>query len=447
VAAERVRGALLCVPAASAQAIAGLSDVPAAAMVAATAAVALTTETGRVRWGALAALAALTVLTKPSVLAPLGGLAIAVLLAEDGVDGIRVRDGGSARARATLAPLAVGIGIGLFAHLLAARRLGVGLYEYLTTGSGGYWAERAAEERWDAALRLEVLGPALRLPLAFILVYALLRLVRRTHRASAIVALGLAMTWTVVGGVVAGEGETPLWSPEAVFAWIGFLALLVGFVAVPSELAPTRARVVQLALVGVPPLLVWWYATPYADRLAATSWPGLCALVAVTLAVPIAALARTAGIAALAPALVLLVAVWVSLSSLDGFGADQWREYRSLGRGGIRDENRTLNIVLPAVQAANELIRPAMGSGGRLSTSDPRFSYWFPDRVSVGYITQCAQLEGFSAFILLTSDESRAQLEAEGGSGEPGWWADCEQPRLRQVSDGENGFAVFLIED
>ena len=228
---------MLCVPAASAQAIAGLSDVPAAAMVAATAAVALTTETGRVRWGALAALAALTVLTKPSVLAPLGGLAIAVLLAEDGVDGIRVRDGGRARARATLAPLAVGIGIGLFAHLLAAQRLGVGLYAYLPTGSGGTGpseprrsagTQRCGSTCWDRPAGS--LWPSSSSTPSFVSS-------RRAHRASAIVALGLAMTWTVVGGVVAGEGETPLWSPEAVFAWIGFLALLVGFLVVPSELA------------------------------------------------------------------------------------------------------------------------------------------------------------------------------------------------------------------
>ena len=78
---------VLCVPAASAQAIAGLSDVAGGGDGRRDGGDSLTTGTGRVRWGALAALAALTVLTKPSVLAPLAGLAIAVLLAEDGVDG------------------------------------------------------------------------------------------------------------------------------------------------------------------------------------------------------------------------------------------------------------------------------------------------------------------------------------------------------------------------
>ena len=117
----------------------------------------------------------------------------------------------------------------------------------------------------------------------------------------------------------------------------------------------------------------------------------------------------------------------------------------SLARPG-RDPGREPDAEHRAAGGAGGERAHPTGDGVRWtpSTSDPRFSYWFPGRVSVGYITQCAELEGFSAFILLTSDESRAQLEAEGGSGEPGWWADCARSRDSGRSPtGENGFAGY----
>ena len=437
---------VLCIPAVTNYAVAGLSDVPAAAMLAATAAVALTTRGGRARGVGLCLLTLLAVLTKPSVLVPLAGLLLALAVIDAGRDRLRFRRRTDRELGATLAPLAVGLVIGLVLHGLAAARLGVGMVDYLTAGTGGYWSERAASERWDAVLRVDVLGPALRLPLAFVILYAPLRGLGLSHRLSATGSLALAALWTIVGSAIAAEGDRPLWSPEATFAWIGFLVLLALFARANNDDAPTRLHLTQFSLIALPPLVVWAYATPYADRLAATAWPGLAVLVALVVAVPVRRLAQTAGVAAAAPAIVLCVALWASFASFDGLSSDQWRELRSLGVSGIQDDNRTLNIVLPAIQESNELIESAMGSDGRLSTSDPRFSYWFPHRVNVDYVTTCAQLDGYAAFILLTSDESRAQVEAKGGSGDPAWWAQCKHPQLRQASDGANGYAVFLVE-
>jgi hypothetical protein len=31
-------------------------------------------------------------------------------------------------------------------------------------------------------------------------------------------------------------------------------------------------------------------------------------------------------------------------------------------------------------------------------------------------------------------------------SGEPSFWADCQQPRLKQLTDGSEGYAVFRVE-
>lgn len=437
---------LLSVPSLSVHVVSGLSDVPAAAMVALTAAVVLTAPKGNIRWSALVVLGALAVLTKPSTLAPLAGLMLATLLVDDDSEIIWSASGIRARARASLAPLAAGTGVGLGVDLLLARRIGSGLVDFLTAGSAGYWADRAEAERWDALLRIDVLGSSLRLPLAFVLVYAVARVARASHRPAAVGALVAAVAWTVVGSLVTAGGERELWSAEATFCWIGFLGLLTLFCLVPAALVPSRSRLARLLLLGLPPLVVWVYATPYDERLAATAWPGLCAMLGLVVAAPIVGLARSAGVAALAPALVLVVTFWSSLASLDGLGGDQWREFRSLGRDGVWDSDRTLNLVLPAVQSSMAAIDDAMGDEGRLLTTDPRFNWWFPGRVSTELVVRCEQLADYSAFILLTSDESVAQIETEGGSGDPAWWARCEQPRLQQLTDGENGMAAFAVE-
>ena len=360
---------LLSVPSVSVHVVSGLSDVPAAAMVALTAVVALTLARSRARWVALVVLGALAVLTKPSALAPLAGLLVAVLLVEGDSEGLWSGEGLRGRVRHSLAPLAAGVGAGLVVDLVLAREIGTGLVDFLTAGSSGYWGDLAAAERWDALLRLDVLGPGLRLPVAFALLYASARVARISHRGASAAGLAGAVVWTVVGSRVASEGDQQLWSAESTFCWIGFLGLLALFSVTPAELCPSRSRLARLLLLGLPPLVVWVYATPYDERLAATSWPGICALLGIIVAAPIVELARSAGVAALAPALVLAVAFWSSLVSLDGLGGDQWRELRSLGAAGVRDDDRTLNLVLPAVQSSMAAVEPVLGDEGRLSTA------------------------------------------------------------------------------
>jgi hypothetical protein len=292
---------------------------------------------------------------------------------------------------------------------------------------------------------MDVLGSGLRIPLAFALVYVLARLVGIRHRLAAPVGLVIALAWIVVGLLVVRGPESAHWSQEAIFLNVAIGGLLVVFALGSSEYAPSRDALLALGLLGIPPLAVWAYATPYADRLAATAWPGLVSIIALCLVGPIRTLTRSFGVAAVAPALALTLGVWGTLASFDGFGHDQWRELRSLGLHGVTDDSRTLNIVLPAIQATNSAIDEAMRDGGRLSTSDPRFGYWYPGRVTVGYAVRCADLSGYAAFVLLTSDESRTQLEARGGSADPEWWARCDRPKLQRVPGSDNGYATFLV--
>jgi hypothetical protein len=426
---------LLSIPAIGEQAVSGLSDIPAAAMVAIVAALTVgASGRGKLRLAAIATSSLLAVLTKPSAIAPLLGLMLALSLSQDR----RV-------TRAISAALAGGFVSGIAVHAALARRAGDGLIDHLTAGTGGYWGALAAAERRDAILRMDVLGSGLCIPLAFALVYVLARLVGVRHRRAAPFGLVIALAWILIGLLIVRGPESVHWSPEAIFLNVAIGGLLVVFALGSSEDAPSRDALLAIGLLGIPPLAVWAYATPYADRLAATAWPGLVSIIALCLVGPIRTLTRSFGVAAVAPALALILGVWGTLASFDGFGHDEWRELRSLGLRGVTDDSRTLNIVLPAIQATNNAIDDAMRDGGRLSTSDPRFGYWYPGRVTVGYAVRCADLSGYAAFVLLTSDESRAQLEARGGTADPEWWSQCARPTLQRVPGSDNGYATFLV--
>ena len=428
---------LLSVTSLAQQSVSGLSDVPAAAMLAAVVAVALL---DRATMGAAVALAFLTfgaMVTKPTVLASLLGLVIWFLIDRSRPLAVRVRW--------SLAPVGVGLLFGLAYHGIMAARFHLGLLQYLHTGTDGLWAQRAAAARWDAFLRLDVFGAGLRLPLAFAIVYGLVRAAGVSHGLTSRIAIPVALIWGIAGPFTAGAQAGPFSSAEATLTFVGFAVLLVAVAFADENTAPTRTRVTALTLLGLPPLLVWLYMTPYADRLAATAWPGLAALVAICLVPGIRVLGQLGFTAALAPLPILLVALWMSLAGLDGFHGTMWREYRSLGRDGVWNESRTMNIVLPSAQSTVSLATPLMEGGGSTSVSDPRFQFFLSGRVVTTTALHCADVSGFAVFVLLTSDESKQLARAAGGLSEPAEWAACRSPRLKQLSDGANGFAVFAV--
>jgi hypothetical protein len=199
-------------------------------------------------------------------------------------------------------------------------------------------------------------------------------------------------------------------------------------------------------VLAVPPLAVWVYATPYTERLAATAWPGVVVLIALVLACAVRGLRRLGAAPALAPLPVLAVAVWMSLGLLDGLHGYEWVELRSLGLGGLGDQQRTLNIVLPSVQSALATAKPLLGERGTLVTSDPRFTFFLPGRVTTEIPLRCDELAGSKAFILLTADESETLARDQGGLATPEQWRGCSSPKLRQLTDGSNGYAVFAVD-
>ena len=61
-------------------------------------------------------------------------------------------------------------------------------------------------------------------------------------------------------------------------------------------------------------------------------------------------------------------------------------------------------------------------------------------------MTSCSQLDGYRAFVLTTDEGSRAYMrDFLHVSGDPSYWASCKRPRLRQLTDGADGYAVFRI--
>jgi hypothetical protein len=99
---------------------------------------------------------------------------------------------------------------------------------------------------------------------------------------------------------------------------------------------------------------------------------------------------------------------------------------------------------LPAIQQALAVVEPQLGDG-RLVSQDPRFAFFLPGAVDTRTPLQCEDLRGERLFVLLTADESERAAQDAGGLATPGEWSRCTSPKVRQLSDGSNGYAVFAV--
>jgi hypothetical protein len=371
------------------------------------------------------------VLTKPTVLVPGVVLAIAMY---------------AIRRRRMAAALGAGLALGVLYELVMALRFHLGLLGYLRTGTGGYYAQLAAQQRWDAVLRADVLGEALRLPLTYGIVYGVARAVGARHRVATLIGLPAGLVWSIAGPYAAGVHRGPFDTTYGTFALLGFAAVLAATIWLPDSDAPSRRALVLTWAFGMAPLLIWVDSTAYADRLASTAWPGLVALIALVLAGAIRGWQQLGFTAALAPLAVLAVAVWMSLATLDGLHGYDWVVVRRLGWSGLNDKNQAMNLVLPAIQSSLAAAAPALGSNGTLLTDDPSFQYFLPPgRVDTNLALHCDQLAHRSVFVLLTSSESEYAAQVAHGLSTPAQWLQCTNPKLKQLTDGSNGYAVFAV--
>ena len=420
----------------SEQALTGQTDVPAAAMVALAAALACRRPQGRLALAALVVAAAAAVLTKQTVLLALAPLAVFMLAGP--LRDLRHRLRGPAGA------LSAGLALGLAYDLVMAHRFGTSLSVFLREGTGGIWAQLAAATRTDAVLRADVLGSGLRLPLTFALFYSGLRLVRLRHRPATLLALGAGLAWCIAGPLAAGVPNGAFSRPEDGFTLVGFALVLAAAALLSEHDAPKRSTLALALGLGLPTLVAWVDSATYTERLAAPAWPGLALLLGCVLGAGIRGLARAGTAFALAPLLVVAMAVWMSLASLDGLHGAMWVEYRSLGVGGLGDSARTMHVVLPALQSTLATVESQIGAG-RVVTGDPMFPYFLPGRVDTSTPGRCSDVKGETVFVLLTGNESITEARQAGRLATPEQWSACRSPKLRQLSDGTNGYAVFAV--
>jgi hypothetical protein len=104
-------------------------------------------------------------------------------------------------------------------------------------------------------------------------------------------------------------------------------------------------------------------------------------------------------------------------------------------------------IVMPAFSRALDVVRPEMGRDDLLISPEGAFRFFYPGRVEQSFPNGCENLERFRVFVLLTDEGSRRYMEDFlHVSGEPAFWAGCRSPRLKQLTDGSEGYAVFRVE-
>ena len=406
--------------------VSGLTDVPVAALVALTAALLFTR-----RWPLVAVAACLALLTKPTALSSLAGLAIAVLV------GPRA----TVRRRApAAAAIAAGTAVALVYDAVQAHLSHVGLATFLTAGGkDAFYTALAASHRRDALLDESWLGADLRLLLLFALVYAVLRL-RVAHRAAVAAALPVAFAWSVAGayiagghGLVAGSG-----GPFRSAVVLALAASLLFALAAPADAVSDRVALARLLVWAAPPLLLWIVYSVYDVRLLSAAWPPLLLLMTRAVLPAVAGAARLDARAALVPAAAVLLLAALGGLEINGFGSDGWHRFGSA----LGDRVALRSLALGGDFSAElTAIEPQLASTRTIITEDSRLRFYFPDKVALQPPGSCAQLRApGSLLVLLESDEERTLYGERATSA---YWEECRHPAPTMVAERPGAFAVF----
>jgi hypothetical protein len=277
-----------------------MTDVPVAALVAATAAVAWSRGTRRWRMPALILCAAAAGLTKPSAFPSLCGLAASRLIG----DRARLRE----RILRDAVPIAGGVVLALTWHAYQAHALGTSLIELLRTGTAGYYVELSGHLRAGALLRADWLGSRLAVLVVFSLGYAVSRIAGVGHGRAAAVSAPLALAgawlgpWTASGGASVWVG--PLASSATAITTLALAGPLWLAADCPEAARPSREELARLVVWLAPPLVAWAVITPYTTRLLSPAWPPLILLLLLVVASALAPRRRPVGPLVLSVALV-----------------------------------------------------------------------------------------------------------------------------------------------
>jgi hypothetical protein len=418
-------------------AAAGMTDVPVAALVAATGAAAWSDRIGYPRAALVAALACATILAKPTGAIALAGLgaALAVLFER--------------RALRVAAALASGAGLALAYSVWQASRLNDSVSDFLTAGNDAFWRERGAAARWDAVLRAEWLGAGLRLLVLYALAHSLLRLAGARPAAALGGAAAVAIGWSLTGPVLA-DGSFGHPFDGSVAGLVAWLVLASAMTAAPfragPDPVPRRVHLALLVWLG-PMALAWAWQRADEARHLAPAWAPIVLVTAAGLVSLSVSLARFRPRAVLVPAAAVAVLALATVPSVDGLGRDGWRGLLDLGWSGWTSRAERENYAYGPFSYELNAAREHVVEDERMISSNGRLSYFFPGRVTFGYPTTCAELSGARFFSFLASGESLEFAQAAGQPTDPLAWLQCSSPPLTLVSEHPGIYAAYVVGD
>jgi hypothetical protein len=442
---------------------AGLSDVPMAAMVALTAAVASTRRLGRLRLPLLVLVAAAAILTKRSAGPALAGLGLAILI------GPRV---GLRQRATTLAALVVGVGLGLVYDLEEAHHFHESLYAFLvggsSEGSGGvsstagtaatgslgnggnsglYYANLAKSVRKTVLLDGGWLGADLRLFLWFAVAYAVARIARASHRISVVVALAVGAGWAWLGPHLAGAqglrvGILGTGGTTEQIALLVLAGSLLFALDSPRDAIPDRLKLARLLVWAVPSVLAWENQGIYSIRLLSPAWPPLVLLIVWTMLPAFAgALRRSEWLVAI-PTVAILALTSLAAYNLNGLGTTGWQQLRAGGISSWSNADAMRGIGLGGDFAAEvDALAPQVGQHDKILTTDSRLQFYYLDQIDLQNPLSCSQLPGHRIFVLLEDDELVALYGKRATSA---FWEACKNVKLTKVAERPGAFAIFV---
>ena len=409
---------------------AGMTDVPVAAMIAATGALLFARRLGRAQLPLVALAAALSMVTKPSALPSLVGLGVAVLIGS--------RSGLRSRVFASGA-VAIGVGLALLYDLSQAIYTHLSLVHFIKLGSGsGFYGSLADQVRRGVLLDGSWLGADLRVLLWFAFAYAILRLVLPSHRMAVAVALPVAAVWSWLGPHLAGEhgvrvGILAAGSGTEQIAILVLTASLLFALNAPADAVPDRIRLARLLVWALPTLVSWGRYAVFDDRLLAPAWPPLILLITWTLLPAFAGARRRSEWLIAIPAAAVVALGLYAAYNINGLGPSGWRQLRAGGISALSNPAAMRGIALGG-DFANELnaLAPQVGKHDKIISYDGRLEFYYLDQMTNEMPFTCAQVRGYRIFVLLEDDELQ---KLWGKKTTSAFWEACRNPTLTKVDE------------
>ncbi|HQQ76125.1 MAG TPA: hypothetical protein PLB01_02125 [Thermoanaerobaculia bacterium] len=414
---------------------AGTTDVPAAALLAATGAILLGPVRPVPKALLVLVLSTSAALTKPTAIPSLVGLACAAAVSWPGVASPR------RRVLAGVVPILSSLGIAGAYFFWLASRLGISVRSAIVGELDGYYADLASRARWSALYVPSWLGPAAGPILAVALLALTISIAfrRPVHaaRTAAAVAL-LALGWRFATAGWGGPGSREF------LVSIATLVLVAAAARGTAANRPVSAHALFFLVWAAPPCFVWIAYLGYDARLLSPGWPPLLLLAWIAFEPAAARIAGTRERAfALAAGAVLAAA---SLRHVDGLDLASARCVARSVIAAPLDTGALRECFAPGFERERHAVASALSQAGRSSiiSNDGRLRFFFPGQVAQMYPATCGDLSGYGAFALLTDPGSRRYMAAKGIPADPSVWAACRGPRASLVFQ-DPAVSVFTL--